>query len=76
MSVKIFRVEGVIIKPRSVMSFSKEVRALKTEDALENIYANLGSQHNVKRVHVKIASVKEISLEEAKDTIIRELSEG
>ncbi len=75
MSVKIFRVEGVIIKANSAMPFSKEVRALKMEDAVEKIYADLGSQHRVKRVHVKIASVNEISLEEIKDTIIRELSE-
>lgn len=75
MSVKIFRVEGVIIKPNSTMPFSKEVRALKMEDAVEKVYADLGSQHRVKRVHVKIASVNEISLEEIKDTLIRELSE-
>ena len=75
MSVKIFRVEGVITKPKSAMPFSKEVRALKMEDAVEKIYADLGSQHRVKRVHVRIASVNEISLEEIKDTLIRELSE-
>ena len=74
MSVKIFRVEGVIIKPNSAMPFSKEVRALKMEDAVEKIYANFGSQHRAKRVHVKIASVKEISLEEIKDIMIRELN--
>ena len=75
MNVKIFRVEGVIIKPRSVMPFSKEVRALKMEDAVEKIYANFGSQHKAKRVHIKISSVNEISLKEIKDTLIRELSE-
>ena len=75
MSVKIFRVEGAIIKPKSAMPFSKEVRAVKREDAVEKIYADLGSQHRMKRVHVRIASVNEISLEETRDTVIRELSE-
>ena len=73
--MKIFRVEGAIKKPGYVMPFSKDVRALKREDAVEKVYANLGSQHRAKRFHVKIASVKEVSLEETKDTIIRELSE-
>jgi large subunit ribosomal protein LX len=76
MSVKIFRIEGVITKPNNVMRFSKEIRAVKREDALEKIYADLGSHHKVKRVHVKIASIKEISLDEAVDPVVRELSGG
>ena len=76
MSVKIFRVEGVVIKPSRTMPFSKDVRALNMEDAVEKVYADLGSQHRARRVHVKIASVDEVSIEEVKDTAIRELSEG
>ena len=75
MEVKIFRVEGAIKKPRSFMPFSKDVRALKEEDAIEKVYADLGSQHRAKRFQVKIASIKEVSLEETEDTVIRELSE-
>lgn len=76
MDVKIFRVEGVITKSRHTMHFSKDVRALKAEDAAEKIYTDFGSQHHVKRVHIQIASVSEISPEEIKDTAVRELREA
>lgn len=75
MSVKIFRVEGIVRRPHNPMPFSKDVRAMKGEDAVEKVYADLGSQHRIKRVHVKISSVSEISLEEVRDTSIRELAE-
>ena len=75
MDVKIFRVGGAIRKTGHVVPFSKDIRALKEEDALEKIYTDLGSQHRAKRFQIKIASVKEISLEETQDTMIRELSE-
>ena len=75
MEIKIFRVEGIITKPNYIMPFSKDIRALKSEDAVEKVYTDLGSQHKAKRFHVKINSVKEISLEETEDIIIHELSE-
>jgi large subunit ribosomal protein LX len=75
MSVKIFRVEGVVTKPSYAMPFSKDIRALKEEDAVEKVYADYGSQHRVKRVHMKITSISEVSLEETEDPVIRELSE-
>lgn len=76
MSVKIFRVEGVVIKPNYDMSFSKDIRAMSGEDAVEKVYADFGSQHRVKRFHVKIISVNEVSIGEVRDATIRELSEG
>ena len=76
MSVKIFRVEGVAVKLSHTMAFSKDVRALNKENAVDKVYADLGSQHRARRVHVKISSVDEVSLTEVKDTAIRELSEG
>ena len=75
MSVKIFRVEGIVAKKNRTIPFSKEIRALKSEDAIEKVYADFGGQHRVKRVHVKITSVNEISLENIRDNTIRELSE-
>lgn len=75
MSVKIFRVEGIVAKTNYVMHFSKDFRALKSEDAIEKVFTDFGSQHKVKRIHIKITSVNEISLEETRDDTIRELSE-
>lgn len=72
--VKIFRVEGEINKSGYNSQFVKEIRALKIEDALEKINAEIGSQHRTKRIHIKILSVQEVQPEETEDSIIRELS--
>lgn len=73
-TVKIFRVKGRILKPDYKTLFSKDVRALKPEDAIEKVYMLLGGQHHVKRFHLKIDSVKEILCEDTNDPIIRALS--
>ncbi len=73
-NIKVFRVVGEIRKPNYKTSFKKEVRALKPEHAVERIHAELGSQHRVKRNHLRILSVEEIRPEEAESPIIRELS--
>jgi large subunit ribosomal protein LX len=72
--VKIFRVKGRILKPGYKTVFSKDVRALKPEDAVEKVYTLLGGQHHVKRFYLKIDSVKEILYEDTSDPIIRALS--
>lgn len=64
MDVKTFRVDGMLRRSGFSMAFSKEVRALRAEDAVERVYADLGSQHRAKRVNIKIASVREVSPEE------------
>jgi large subunit ribosomal protein LX len=73
-TVKIFRVNGRILKPGYKTVFSKDVRALKPEDAIEKVYMLLGGQHHIKRFQLKIDSVKEILYEDIKDHIIRALS--
>ena len=57
--IKIYRVIGKIIKPNFETRFQKEIRALKPEHALEEIYKLLGSKHRVKRFQIKIESVEE-----------------
>lgn len=74
--VKIFRVEGEILSPNYKTKFSKDVRATKPENALTKVYAAFGSHHRIKRVHIKISSIKEITLEETNNSFIRALSEG
>ncbi len=74
--VKIFRVKGEINKPDNKMNFSKDVRALKPEDAVEKTYTDIGGQHKVKRFYMKVTSVEEIKKDEVKDQIVRALSEG
>jgi len=73
--VKVYRVTGRITKPNLRTSFQKEVRALKPEDAIEEVYKILGSKHKVKRFHIRIEGIEEIkNPKEIKDPIIRDLT--
>ena len=72
--VKIFRVKGVLVKPNQKTPFVKELRSTTSEDALERVYADFGSQHRVKRFHVKIDSIEEIKPEEASNPVVRQMS--
>jgi large subunit ribosomal protein LX len=74
--VKIFRVKGEIRKPGFRTAFTREVRAIKQEDAVETIYAEIGSQHKAKRFQVKILEIKEIKPEEVTSQLIRKLTWG
>lgn len=74
--VKIFQITGKINKPNWKTNFRKEVRALKPEDAVEKIYKELGSKHRAKRFQIKILEVKEVSLEEVTNPIIKKVATG
>lgn len=75
MGVKIFRIEGVISKPNFIMPFLKEIRALKLENAVEKVYAEYGSQHRAKRIHIKITSTNVIPVDESTDQLVQRLGE-
>lgn len=72
--VKTFRVAGEIQEPKMKATFLKEIRALKPDNAVEKIYAELGSRHKVKRCHIHIVKVEEVKPKEANSTIIRKLA--
>ena len=73
--VKVYRGIGRITKPNLKTNFQKEVRALKPEDAVEEIYKIFGSKHKAKRFHIKIERVEEVkNLDEIKDPIIKSLT--
>jgi ribosomal protein L20A (L18A) len=72
--IKIFRVIGNYTKNHKKYLFRKEVRALKEEDALEKVLSQITSI-GIYRRQITIQEIKEISLEEAQDYLIRELSE-
>ncbi len=69
--VKYYRVEGRMLishdKYPTWWKFSKEVRALKKEHAVEKVLSELGSSHKVKRYHIVIERVEEIPPEQVKD---------
>jgi large subunit ribosomal protein LX len=74
--MKIFRVTGEINKPNLKTSFAKEVVVAKPEHAVEKVYAEIGSKHRVKRHHIKILSVEEVSSEEIENPILKKMVAG
>jgi large subunit ribosomal protein LX len=74
--VKVFKVTGEISKPNLKTSFKKEVIAMKSEHAVEKIYAELGSRHRVKRFQIKIAKVEEVPPEQIENPLLKKLVVG
>ncbi len=72
--IKIFRIIGNYKKNHKKYLFRKEVRALREEDALEKVLSQITSIGIIRR-QINIQEVKQISLEESQDYLIRELSE-
>ncbi|MFX1380706.1 MAG: 50S ribosomal protein L18Ae [Promethearchaeota archaeon] len=72
--IKIFRIIGHYRKNHKKYLFRKEVRALKEEDALEKVLSQITSI-GIYRRQINIQEIKELSLEESQDHLIRELSE-
>jgi large subunit ribosomal protein LX len=73
--VKTFRIKGRIVRHNYNTDFSKDLLSTSEEGALEKICADLGSQHKVKRVHIKISSIEEIKPEESSNMLIKQLYE-
>jgi large subunit ribosomal protein LX len=74
--LKVFRVSGEISKPNLRTSFAKEVIAAKPEHAVEKVYAEIGSKHRVKRFHIKILGVEEVTPENIENPILKKMVAG
>jgi large subunit ribosomal protein LX len=74
--MKVFRVIGEIRKPNLETPFKKEVVAVKRDHAIENVYAQLGSRHRVKRFQIKILKVEEVSPEDIENPMLKKLVVG
>lgn len=72
--IKIYRITGNYVRNHKKYLFRKEIRALTKENALENALCQITSTGIIRR-QIKIQEVKEISLEECEDYLIRELSQ-
>lgn len=55
--------------------FVKYVRAVNEKDALEKVYSLLGSNHKLKRYHIKVKEVKEVGPEEVDDPYVISLGQ-
>ncbi len=71
--MKVFRVTGKIYKPNLTTDFVKELVADKAEHAEEKIYAEIGSRHRVKRCHMKITKVEEVTPEDITNPILKKM---
>ena len=70
--VKIYKISGKYVKLHQRFQFTKYVRALDPEDALEKVLCLVTSQHILRR-KIKIIENKEITVEECPDLYIQEL---
>ena len=71
--MKAFRVTGEISKPELKTPFVKEILADKSEHAAEKVYAEIGSKHRVKRMHITIIKVEEISPDQIENPILKKM---
>jgi large subunit ribosomal protein LX len=74
--LKVFRVTGEILKPNLKTPFRKEVVTDKAEHAAEKVYAEIGSKHRVKRHHIKITSIEEISADQMENPLLKKKITG
>ncbi|MFX1571905.1 MAG: 50S ribosomal protein L18Ae [Promethearchaeota archaeon] len=72
--IKIYRIIGSYKKNYKKYLFRKEVRALREEDAIEKVLSQITSI-GIYRRQIAIEEIKEITLDESQDYLIRELSE-
>jgi large subunit ribosomal protein LX len=72
--MKVFKVTGKINKPNLATPFMKEIMADKSEHAVEKVYAEIGSRHRVKRCHITISDVKEISADKIENPILKKIA--
>lgn len=57
--VRTFIIQGELRKHGEAHPFRKELRALKKEDALAQLYADMGSRHKAKKFEVNIIGIEE-----------------
>ncbi|MCD6357631.1 MAG: 50S ribosomal protein L18a [Thermoprotei archaeon] len=73
--VRVYRISGMMKLYRlgEWRKFTLEIPALRPEHAVERVYSELGSRHKLKRSHIKILKVEEISEEEVTKPYVKEL---
>jgi large subunit ribosomal protein LX len=62
--VKTFRITGEVKKPRTVIPFALVMRATKEQEAIERVYAEVGSRHKARRLEIRLKKVEELKSED------------
>jgi len=73
LKVKVYRIHGIMRIKNSWQKFTLELTGLKERDVIEEVYSLLGSRHKLKRSHIKIIKIEEISPEDVEDIKIRKI---
>ena len=60
--VKLYKITGDLRKRGENLKFKKEIRALKKEDAIQSLYADMGSRHKARKFEIAIRFVEEVPL--------------
>ena len=74
LQVQIFRIIGTYKSKRGPVEFNKEFRALREEDAIEQLYAEVGSKHRIKRNLISVKSVEKVTSNQITNQFILRLS--
>ncbi|MEN3000169.1 MAG: 50S ribosomal protein L18Ae [Acidilobaceae archaeon] len=76
--VKVFRVRGYMLishdRAPERRKFQLYVRTTRPEAALEKVYSLLGSRHKLRRNHISVESIQEVSPEEVEDARVIKLA--
>ena len=62
--VKTFRITGEVKKPRTMIPFALELKATKEQEAIERVYAEMGSRHKARRLEIKLEKIEELKTSE------------
>ncbi len=75
--MKAYRISGTfrmgVVKENP---FTIELAAKKKDEAIDKIYALLGSRHGVKRREIKINEIKPLKKDEIEDPVVRYIVTG
>ncbi len=63
-TVKVYHIKGNYQKGKKRIPFGKYVRALNAEDALTDVFSDIGSRHNVKRIHINVKPENIVEIED------------
>ncbi|RLE59841.1 MAG: 50S ribosomal protein L18a [Thermoprotei archaeon] len=73
MEVKVYLIEGKMLIAGKWSKFSMELTGIRKEHVIEKVYSLLGSRHKLKRDHIRITDIKEISPNEVKNRYVSDL---
>jgi large subunit ribosomal protein LX len=63
--VRLFKITGELRKGGDKLPFTKNIKAVKKEDALQHLYSDMGSRHKARRFEITVKQIEELPEPEA-----------